>query len=76
MRVILDNEIEKAVHDRLQRVGANMDKIRATVSEGRVKLMGYLEFETQRRTFLKVVSAVEGVERVDDQMLVEMKKKK
>jgi osmotically-inducible protein OsmY len=71
-----DGDLLKAVHDRLQRAGASQDRIRATVDHGTVKLMGALQFEMQRRSYLKVVSAIAGVHRIDDYMQVTAKKKK
>ena len=76
MNAIPDAELLKTIHDRLQRAGANAERIRATVDHGTVKLMGALQFEMQRRSYLKVVSAIAGVGRVDDQMQVSAKKKK
>jgi osmotically-inducible protein OsmY len=76
MEAVSDGDILKSVHDRLQRAGASQDRIRATVSRGSVKLMGSLQFEMQRRAYLKVVSAIAGVLRIDDQMQVSAKKKK
>jgi osmotically-inducible protein OsmY len=76
MDAISDGDVLKSVHDRLQRAGASQDRIRATVDHGSVKLMGALNFEMQRRTYLKVVSAIAGVKRIDDHMQVSAKKKK
>jgi osmotically-inducible protein OsmY len=76
MNAIPDSEILKSIHDRLQRAGATQERIRATVDHGSVKLMGSLQFEMQRRAYLKVVSAIAGVGRIDDQMQVSQKKKK
>lgn len=76
MNAIPDSDILKAIHDRLQRAGASQERIRATVDHGNVKLMGSLQFEMQRRSYLKVVSSVAGVARIDDQMQVSTKKKK
>lgn len=76
MDAISDGDILKSVHDRLQRAGASQERIRATVDHGSVKLMGALQFEMQRRSYLKVVSAIAGVKRVDDHMQVSAKKKK
>ena len=76
MNAIPDSDILKSVHDRLQRAGASQERIRATVDHGTVKLMGALQFEMQRRAYLKVVSAIAGVGRVDDHMQVSQKKKK
>jgi osmotically-inducible protein OsmY len=76
MDAISDGDILKTVHDRLQRAGASQDRIRATVDHGSVKLMGALNFEMQRRSYLKVVTAIAGVKRVDDHMQVSAKKKK
>jgi osmotically-inducible protein OsmY len=76
MDAISDGVILKTVHDRLQRAGASQDRIRATVDHGSVKLMGALNFEMQRRSYLKVVTAIAGVKRVDDHMQVSAKKKK
>jgi osmotically-inducible protein OsmY len=75
MAVVSDSEIEKTIHDRLQKAGIHMDEIRAIVDQAKVRMVGKLHFETQRRGILKLVSSVDGVERVDDQMLVEMKSK-
>jgi osmotically-inducible protein OsmY len=71
-----DDELEKLIHDRLQRCGVSPDQIRAIVDQGKVKLVGTLQFETQRRGILKAITAIEGVQRVDDQMLVETKKRR
>ena len=76
MDAVSDGDLLKSIHDRLQRAGANQERIRATVSHGSVKLMGALQFEIQRRSYLKVVSAIAGVQRIDDQMQVSAKKKK
>ena len=76
MNAIPDSDLLKTINDRLQRAGATPDRIRALVDHGSVKLMGSLQFELQRRSYLKVVSAVAGVARVDDQMQVTAKKKK
>lgn len=75
MDAIPDGDLLKSVHDRLQRAGANQDRIRATVDHGNVKLMGALQFEMQRRGYLKVVSAIAGVKRIDDHMQVSASKK-
>jgi hypothetical protein len=58
MNAIPDSEILKSIHDRLQRAGASQERIRATLDHGSVKLMGSLQFEMQRRAYLKVVSAI------------------
>jgi osmotically-inducible protein OsmY len=71
-----DSELLKSIHDRLQRAGANAERIRATVDHGTVKLMGALQFEMQRRSYLKVVSAIAGIGRIEDHMQVSAKKKK
>lgn len=76
MHATLDSELEKTIHDRLQRTGVPLDQIRAIVDRGNVRLVGTLQFETQRRGILKLISAIEGVQRVDDQLLVETKKRK
>lgn len=76
MDAISDGDLLKSIHDRLQRAGASQERIRATVDHGAVKLMGALQFEMQRRAYLKVVSAIAGVQRIDDQMQVSAKKKK
>jgi osmotically-inducible protein OsmY len=75
MAVVSDSEIEKTIHDRLQKAGIHLDAIRAIVDHANVRMVGKLQFETQRRGILKLVSSVDGVERVDDQMLVEMRGK-
>jgi len=76
MNAISDGDLLKTIHDRLQRAGASQDRIRAIVDHGSVKLMGALQFEIQRRSYLKAVSAIAGVQRIDDQMQVAAKKKK
>jgi osmotically-inducible protein OsmY len=76
MQATLDSDLEKTIHDRLQKAGIHMDEIRPIVDSGNVKLIGTLHFETQRRGILKIVTAIDGVKRVEDQMLVEMKKRK
>jgi len=76
MNAIPDSDLLKSIHERLQRAGASQERIRATVDHGAVKLMGALQFEMQRRAYLKVVSAIAGVGRIEDQMQVSQKKKK
>jgi len=76
MPATLDSDLEKAIHDRLQKAGIHMDEIRPIVDNGNVRLVGTLHFETQRRGILKIVTSIDGVKRVEDQLLVEMKKKK
>jgi osmotically-inducible protein OsmY len=73
MAVVSDHDIEKAIHDRLQKAGIHLGEIRAVIDRGNVRMVGKLQFETQRRGILKLVSSIDGVQRVDDQMLVEMK---
>jgi osmotically-inducible protein OsmY len=76
MHATLDGELEKTIHERLQRAGVSVDQIRPIVDRGNVRLVGTLQFETQRRSILKLVTAVDGVQRVDDQLLVETKKRR
>jgi osmotically-inducible protein OsmY len=76
MAVVPDSELEKTIHERMVKAGIHLDQVRAIVDRGNVRLVGTLQFENQRRAFLKLVSSVDGVQRVDDQMMVEMKKKK
>jgi len=76
MAHVADSEIEKAVHDRLQKAGIHLDEVRAIVDRANVRLVGTLQFETQRRGILKLVTSVDGVQRVDDQLLVKLIKVK
>lgn len=76
MAVATDSELERVIHERLVKAGIHLDQVRAIVDRGNVRLVGTLQFETQRRAFLKLVNSIDGVQRVDDQMLVEMKKKR
>lgn len=75
MAVASDNELEKTIHDRLQKAGIHLGEIRAIVDRANVRMVGTLQFETQRRGILKLISSIDGVQRVDDQMLVQMKAK-
>jgi osmotically-inducible protein OsmY len=76
MAAVADNEIEKAIHDRFQKAGVHQDEIRAIVERANVRLVGTLQFETQRGGILKLVSSVDGVQRVDDQLMVKTIKRK
>ena len=41
-----------------------------------VRLVGNLDFENQRRGIIKLISSIDGVQRVDDQMMVKTVKRK
>lgn len=75
MQVMSDHDLEKAVHEQLIKVGASPDRIQVFVDEAKVTLCGTVQFEAQRRTFLKAASTVDGVAQVIDKLLLAMPRK-
>jgi len=75
MHTATDHELEKGIHEQLVKVGASPDRIRAIVDDGKVTMVGTLDFESQRRTVLKAVNGVDGIREVIDKMLVAMPRK-
>ena len=66
-----------AMNQRLQRVGTGgKTRVTAAVRRGDVTLSGTLQYEMQRRNYVRAVTSVSGVRRVVDQMQVEKPKPK
>ncbi len=76
MPAVADSEIGKAIHDRLTKAGVHQDEIRAIVDRANVRLVGTLQFENQRRALLKLISSIDGVQRVEDQLMVKTIRRK
>ena len=69
-----DKALLKDVNKRLMRTGTQT-KITASVSGGRVTLIGTLQYEHQRRNIIRSANYVNGVRNVVDQMTVQPKKR-
>ena len=67
-----DKELSKTVSKRLQRGGGG--GVTATIQRGMVTLKGKIQYESQRRPILKVVSGVAGVCGVIDQLQLEARR--
>jgi osmotically-inducible protein OsmY len=72
-----DKSLLQKVNQRLQRTASGgSTRVTATVSKGDVTLRGALQYEIQRKNFVRAATSTPGVRRVIDQMTVEAKKPK
>jgi osmotically-inducible protein OsmY len=63
---VSDKELSKTVGKRLQRGGGS--GVTADIQRGTVTLKGRIQYESQRRPLLKIVTAIAGVRHVIDQL--------
>ncbi len=72
-----DKRLLQQVNQRLMRTGTGgKTRVAAVVRKGDVTLSGVLQYEIQRKNFVRACSSVAGVRRVIDQMQLEPKKPK
>ncbi len=72
-----DKSLLQKVNQRLARTGTGgKTRVTATVRKGDVTLAGTIQYDMQRRSFIRAASSVSGVRRVIDQMRVEATKPK
>ena len=72
-----DRVLLQKVNQRLQRTGTGgKTRVTASVRKGDVTLTGTLQYEIQRRNFLRAATSTPGVRRVIDQMVVQASKPK
>jgi osmotically-inducible protein OsmY len=72
-----DRSLLQKVNQRLLRAASGgKTRVTATVRKGDVTLLGTLQYDIQRRNFIKAASSTPGVRRVVDQMQVAAAKPK
>jgi osmotically-inducible protein OsmY len=72
-----DRSLLQKVNQRLARTASGgKTRVSAAVRKGDVTLSGTLQYEIQRRNFVRAVTSVPGVRRVVDQMQVAASKPK
>jgi osmotically-inducible protein OsmY len=69
---VSDKELTKTVNKRLQRGGGG--SVIADIQGGTVMLKGKIQYDSQRRPLLKIVSCIPGVRRVIDQLQLQPKR--
>jgi osmotically-inducible protein OsmY len=80
-RIMLNESNDKGllqkVNQRLARTASGgRTRVTATIRKGDVTLTGTLQYEIQRKNYVRAASSTPGVRRVIDQMTVEAKKPK